>query len=427
MNLLLDSSFTIHNSQLKLTGSKSETNRLLLLQALYPNITLENSSNSDDSEVMIKALHSQFTIHNSQLVDVHHAGTAMRFLTAYFAIQEGKEVVLTGSSRMKERPIKILVEALKQLGAELFYEEKEGFPPLKIIGKKLTQNQVSLPANVSSQYISALLLIAPKLENGLQLTLEGEITSMPYINMTLGLLKEIGVKTSFVGNKIIVQPKFTIHHSQFTIESDWSSASYFYSIVALSEVGTQIQLSSYKQNGLQGDSVLAEIYQRFGVETTFNDDNSITISKVNKSQVSTHTRAKGELSEANLQLNNAPDIAQTIAVTCFGLGIGCHLTGLHTLKIKETDRLEALKTELSKLGAIITVTNDSLTLEPSPADFVITRNVAIATYQDHRMAMAFAPLALKTSLIIKDAEVVSKSYPSFWEDLKNIGFQFSEV
>jgi len=427
MNLLLHSPFTIHHSQLRLTGSKSETNRLLLLQALYPNIILENTSNSDDSEVMIKALHSQFTIHNSQLIHVHHAGTAMRFLTAYFAIQEGKEVVLTGSSRMKERPIKILVEALKQLGAEIFYEEKEGFPPLKIIGKKLTQNQVSLPANVSSQYISALLLIAPKLENGLQLTLEGEITSMPYINMTLGLLKEIGVETSFVGNKIIVKPKFTIHNSQFTIESDWSSASYFYSIVALSEVGTQIQLSSYKQNGLQGDSVLAEIYQRFGVETTFNDDNSITISKVNYPQVTTHTRAKGELSEANLQLNNAPDIAQTIAVTCFGLGIGCHLTGLHTLKIKETDRLEALKTELSKLGAIITVTNDSLTLEPSPANFAIARNVAIATYQDHRMAMAFAPLALKTSLIIEDAEVVSKSYPSFWEDLKNIGFQFSEV
>lgn len=414
MNLLLQSQFTIYNSQLKLTGSKSETNRLLLLQALYPNISLENTSNSDDSEVMDKALNSQFTIQNSQLVDVHHAGTAMRFLTAFFAIQEGREVVLTGSSRMKERPIKILVEALNQLGAEITYEENEGFPPIKIKGKKINQNKVSLPANVSSQYISALLLIAPKLDNGLELTLEGEITSIPYIKMTLALLNEIGVDTFFVENKIIVKPQFTIHNSQLTIESDWSSASYWYSIVALSEIGFQITLSSYKKNSLQGDSALVEIYKNFGVETIFNDNNSITISKSNNAQITNH----------NLLLNNSPDIAQTIAVTCFGLGIGCHLTGLHTLKIKETDRLEALKTELSKLGASVSVTNDSLTLESSSE---IIENVAIKTYQDHRMAMAFAPLALKTTLIIEEAEVVSKSYPTFWEDLKNIGFHISQI
>jgi len=409
-----NSQFTIHNSQLKLTGSKSETNRLFLLQALYPNISLENTSNSDDSEVMAKALNSQFTIHNSQLVDVYHAGTAMRFLTAFFAIQEGREVVLTGSSRMKERPIKILVEALKQLGAEITYEENEGFPPIKIKGKKLIQNKVSLSANVSSQYISALLLIAPKLENGLELTLEGEITSIPYIKMTLALLNEIGVKTSFLENKIIVKPQFTIHNSQLTIESDWSSASYWYSIVALSEIGNQITLSSYKKNSLQGDSALVEIYKNFGVETIFNDNNSITISKVNNSQFTIH----------NLQLNNSPDIAQTIAVTCFGLGIGCCLTGLHTLKIKETDRLEALKNELSKLGASISVTNDSLTLESSAN---IIEKVVVKTYKDHRMAMAFAPLALKTTLIIEEAEVVSKSYPTFWEDLKSIGIQVAKI
>ena len=413
MNIFLRNSQVVTH-KLSITGSKSETNRLLLLQALYPNISLENISNSDDSDVMNKALNSQFTIHNSQLIDVHHAGTAMRFLTAFFAIQEEKEVVLTGSSRMKERPIKILVEALQQLGAEITYEEKEGFPPIKIKGKKVTQNKVSLPANVSSQYISALLLIAPKLENGLELILEGEITSIPYIKMTLALLKEIGVETSFIENIITVKPQFTIHNSQFTIESDWSSASYFYSIVALSEIGTEITLSSYKQNNLQGDSILPEIYKDFGVETIFNNNNSITITKLNNFKPET----------LNLKLNNSPDIAQTIAVTCFGLGIECLLTGLHTLKIKETDRLEALKTELSKLGANISVTNDSLTLESSSK---IIENVTIKTYQDHRMAMAFAPLSLKTSLIIEDAEVVSKSYPTFWKDMKSIGFKISEI
>lgn len=415
MNLLLKSSSIKHPAPIKITGSKSETNRLLLLQALYPNLVLDNTSNSDDSEVMLKALQNfQLPTSNFQLIDVHHAGTAMRFLTAYFSIQEGKEVVLTGSSRMKERPIKILVEALNQLGADISYEENEGFPPIKIIGKKLIQNKVSLPANVSSQYISALLLIAPKLENGLELTLEGEITSVPYIKMTLILLNEIGVKTSFVGNKISVKPQFTIHNSQFTIESDWSSASYWYSIVALSEIDFQVILFSYKKNSLQGDSALANIYQDFGVETVFNEDNSITITKTKNHQ----------LSIVNYQLNNCPDIAQTIAVTCFGLGIGCHLTGLHTLKIKETDRLEALKTELTKLGATISVTNESLTLEASNH---INENIAIDTYQDHRMAMAFAPLALKISLTINQAEVVSKSYPDFWEDLKIIGIVGSEV
>ena len=415
MNLKIQNSkFKIQNSILKITGSKSETNRLLVLQALYPNLVLENTSNSDDSEVMIKALNTQYPTPNTQYpkIDVHHAGTAMRFLTAYFAIQEGNEVQLTGSSRMKERPIRILVEALNQLGAEITYEEKDGFPPLKIKGKKLTKNKVSLPANVSSQYISALLLIAPKLENGLELTLEGEITSVSYIKMTLALLNEIGITTSFIENKIIVKPQFAIQNSKFTIESDWSSASYWYSIIALSEMGTQITLSSFKENSLQGDAVLAEMYKNFGVETIFNDNNSITISKINnKFQKS-----------FNFNLQSSPDIAQTIAVTCFGLGISCHLTGLHTLKIKETDRLEALKIELTKLGATISITNNSLTLEKSEN---IKPNVNITTYQDHRMAMAFAPLALKVPIIIENVEVVSKSYPTFWEDLA--AFNFSVV
>ncbi|CAM3752280.1 3-phosphoshikimate 1-carboxyvinyltransferase [Flavobacterium gelidilacus] len=415
MNIVLQqSSINKTQSSINVTGSKSETNRLLLLQALYPNIELKNISQSDDSNVMVEALrNSQLTIHNSQLIDVHHAGTAMRFLTAFFAIQENREIVLTGSSRMKERPIKILVEALKQLGAEITYEENEGFPPIRIKGQKITKNKVSLKADVSSQYISALLLIAPKLENGLELTLEGEITSIPYIKMTLALINEIGVETSFKNNVIKVNPQFTIHNSQFTIESDWSSASYFYSIVALSEIGTQITLSSYKQNSLQGDSALAEIYKDFGVETFF-ENHSIILRKVyvHNSQFTIHN------------LKNSPDIAQTIAVTCFGLGIGCHLTGLHTLKIKETDRLEALKTELSKLGATVSVTNDSLTIEQSK-NLIIESS--IDTYQDHRMAMAFAPLALKTSLVINEAEVVSKSFPTFWEDLKSLGFHISDI
>ena len=409
MNLLLKHSKVNLQSEISITGSKSETNRLLLLQALYPNIALENVSESDDSVVMRQALQS-----NSAEIDIHHAGTAMRFLTAFFAIQENREVVLTGSSRMKERPIQILVEALQQLGAEITYEEKEGFPPIRIKGKKLTKNNVTLKADVSSQYISALLLVAPKLENGLELTLEGEITSVPYIKMTLALLNEIGIATSFEGNKITVCPAELVSASHLTVESDWSSASYWYSIIALSNIGTKITLSSYKENSLQGDSSLVDIYKDFGVETIFNNNSSITISKVNNWQLST----------VNYQLNDCPDIAQTITVTCFGLGISCYLTGLHTLKIKETDRLEALKKELSKLGAIVSITNDSLTIEKSNN---LHSKVSITTYQDHRMAMAFATLALKVPIQIEDAEVVSKSYPTFWKDLKTVGFKTIDV
>ncbi|MCO6174369.1 3-phosphoshikimate 1-carboxyvinyltransferase [Flavobacterium sp. NRK F10] len=413
MNLHLEKA-KVNNqkSEVRITGSKSETNRLLLLQASYPHLTIDNVSNSDDSEVMQKALKG--LSEKERTVDVHHAGTAMRFLTAFFAVQDGKEVLLTGSSRMKERPIKILVEALRQLGAEISYEEKEGYPPIKIKGRKLSESQVALPANVSSQYISALLLIASKLENGLELTLEGEITSIPYIKMTLALLDEIGVKTSFKNNTISVGHAELVKASRLTVESDWSSASYWYSIVALSEIGTRITLSSYKKNSLQGDSALAQIYEDFGVQTVFSENHSIVLEKVKNDQ-----QAK-----VSYQLNNCPDIAQTIAVTCFGLGVACDLYGLHTLKIKETDRLEALNAELSKLGAEISVTNESLHLKTTTE---INKNIAIKTYQDHRMAMAFAPLALKVPLIIEEAEVVSKSYPDFWSDLKAVGFQMDRI
>lgn len=422
MNILIQASSLKLPASLSITGSKSETNRLLLLQALFPNISLANTSNSDDSEVMQKALtiNSHLTTSSSQLptssfnlIDIHHAGTAMRFLTAYFAVNEGREIVLTGSQRMTERPIKVLVDALQQLGAQISYENEEGYPPIRIKGQKITNNKVSIPANVSSQYISALLLIAPKLENGIELTLVGEITSIPYIKMTLALLSEIGVEVSFIGNVIAVKPNAQNPIPQtLTVESDWSSASYFYSIAALANEGTTIELSSYKENSLQGDSALVEIYSKIGIKTRF-DGNKITLVRQSNFRFET----------VNFDLNNTPDIAQTIVVTCLGLGIGCHLTGLHTLKIKETDRLEALRIELTKLGANISVTNDSLTLVATPS---INSNVKIATYNDHRMAMAFAPLALKVPIIIENAEVVSKSYPDFWEDLKSIGFQISK-
>lgn len=407
MNIqILKSLIANRQSSIIITGSKSESNRLLLLQALYPDISIENLSNSDDSVLMQKALSSE-----DEVIDIHHAGTAMRFLTAYFSIQEGRQITLTGSTRMKERPIGILVEALKQLGADIQYVENEGFPPLKIKGKKITNSKVRLKANVSSQYISALLLIASKLENGLELTLEGKITSVPYIKMTLHLLGQMGVETVFKDNIITVKPKTTKVESQtLVVESDWSSASYFYSIAALSEPDTEITLSSYKKDSLQGDAVLAKIYKQFGVSTIFKT-NTIRLQK---------SSIVNRQSPINFDLANAPDIAQTIAVTAFGLGLECYLTGLHTLKIKETDRLVALKTELEKLGAEVVITNDSLHLGKSDN---ITESVSIDTYNDHRMAMAFAPLGLKTTMQINDAEVVSKSYPKFWDDLSAIGFK----
>jgi len=407
MSITLQKSTIQKKSFIEITGSKSESNRLLLLQALYPELQIENVSNSDDSQLMTNALKS-----TSNVIDIHHAGTAMRFLTAFFSIQEGKTITLTGSSRMKERPIKILVEALKSLGAQIEYLENDGFPPLKITGQKITKYKVVLQANVSSQYISALLLIASKLENGLELTLEGEITSVPYINMTLSLLTEIGVGSSFEGNVITVKPNTNqLKPMKLTVESDWSSASYFYSIVALSEIGTQITLSSYKEHSLQGDSSLVDIYKLFGVSTVFKDNSVILMKESN------------QLKPITLDLRNAPDIAQTIAVTCLALGVSCDLAGLHTLKIKETDRLVALKTEIEKLGGHVKITNESLHLLEVKS---IENMVSIATYNDHRMAMAFAPLALKTNIIIENSEVVSKSFPTFWDDLQALGFKITQ-
>ena len=340
-------------------------------------------------------------------VDIHHAGTAMRFLTSYFASQEGKEVVLTGSSRMKQRPIKILVDALKGLDADIEYLDDTGYPPLKIKGKNLERNEIGLPADVSSQYISSLCLVAPSLKNGLRINLKGKITSIPYIKMTLALLDEIGVTTKFENNTIEVLPKEKIENCALVVESDWSAASYYYSLVALAPVGSEITLSSYKKDSLQGDSVLSEIYKNFGVETQF-FDNRIKLTKTRNPDPKTIV----------LELSNAPDIAQTIAVSCLGMNIGCHLTGLHTLPIKETDRLAAMKKELEKFGGQVIIDDESLKLNPTKA---LNKGVSVDTYNDHRMAMAFAPLALKTDFFVNDSEVVSKSYPDFWTDMESVG------
>lgn len=388
------------HGRIAVSGSKSESNRLLILQKLFPNIALKNVSDSDDTKHLQEALST-----NNKTIDIGHAGTAMRFLIAYFSSIDGREVILTGSERMQNRPVKILVEAMQSMGASIEYINKKGYPPILIKGKKIDRSKVQIEGNVSSQYISALLIVASSLKNGLKIELLGKITSIPYIKMTLALLNELEIETSWNENIITVSPKSTVDHKIVTVESDWSSASYFYSLIALSENGN-VSLSSYKKNSLQGDSSLIEIYKHFGVETKFDDD-LITLTK-NKDI---------KLKPLTLDLVNSPDLAQTIVVTCFGLGIACDLTGLHTLKIKETDRLIALKNELGKLGADIEVTNDSLHLKSSQK---INNNVAIETYDDHRMAMAFAPLSLKVPLIINDAEVVTKSYTGFWDHFESV-------
>jgi 3-phosphoshikimate 1-carboxyvinyltransferase len=391
-----------------ISGSKSESNRMLILQKLFREINIHNLSDSDDTHHLQAALSSQ-----DAEINVGHAGTAMRFLTAFFAIQQKRTTILSGSERMHQRPIKVLVEALRALGAEISYLGNEGFPPLKITGKQLTKDQVKINGNISSQYISALLLIAASLPNGLRVELVGEITSIPYINMTLSLLNQIGITTSFEGQIIQVNPFEEANKHTIEVESDWSSASYFYSIAALSSVGSQIRLSSYKKESLQGDAILAKIYKSFGVETVY-ETNSIVLRKTKE-----HNKE-----HLTIDLNKAPDIAQTIAVTCYGLGVSCKLLGLHTLKIKETDRLEALHSELTKLGANISVTPTSLYLTSSSE---IVADVSVETYNDHRMAMAFAPLGMKIPLEILDADVVTKSYRNFWKDLQKIGFQLNKV
>ncbi|MFV0150692.1 3-phosphoshikimate 1-carboxyvinyltransferase [Empedobacter falsenii] len=398
------------NNQLSITGSKSESNRLLLLNQLFENVlTLENISNSEDSQLMQKALANK-----TDLIDIHHAGTAMRFLTAYFSIQDERKVTLTGSDRMKQRPIKVLVDALNDLGAEISYQENEGYPPLSIVGKKLTKETITIPSNISSQYITALCLIGTKLENGLTINLDGKIISVPYIQMTIQLLNKVGIKATFEGNTIQVPFTKRIEAQIVQVESDWSSASYYYSLIALSQ-NSEVKISTYFKDSLQGDSALQNIYaENFGVISTF--DNGI-LSLKNDSNFQPKQKIE-------LNLINTPDIAQTIAATCVGLKVNCILTGLETLKIKETDRLVALKNELEKLGAIIRITDDSLAIE-GYQDF--SETPTFETYNDHRMAMCMAPLAQKYTIRINNEMVVEKSYPTFWEDWTKLGFEIKSI
>jgi len=388
-------------NKIQITGSKSESNRLLILQKLFGNIEIKNISNSQDTKLLQKALNS-----DEKTIDILHAGTAMRFLTSFFAVQEGVEKILTGSERMKQRPIKPLVEALRELGADIEYLENEGFPPLKIKGKTLEKNFVEIPADISSQFITSLILVGGKLENGLTIKLLGEITSRPYIEMTLKLLSEISGKSIILKDKTIQIPNIRTQKTAFTVESDWSSASYFYSFSALNK--QKITLENFNKNSLQGDSRITEIYSHFfGIDTFFNE-NQQEITLVPKSNFSLPQSIQ-------LNMNDCPDIAQTVCVTVAALKIPFEIGGLATLKIKETDRLSALQNELKKIGCETEITDNSIksVLYTNPE-----KNISISTYGDHRMAMAFAPYSLIQEIEIQNPKVVEKSFPDFWEFVK---------
>ncbi|WP_294263327.1 3-phosphoshikimate 1-carboxyvinyltransferase [uncultured Chryseobacterium sp.] len=393
------------NRTIQISGSKSISNRLLILESLFENIKIGNLSSSQDTQLLKKALSE-----NTETVDIHHAGTAMRFLTSYYSIQEGKTTVLTGSKRMKERPIKNLVTALQNLGVEIEYLENEGFPPIKIKGRKITETRVDVPANISSQFITSLLLIAGKLDKGLEIHLVGKITSRSYIEMTLDILAKFGIEARFIGNTIKVEP-FITHHSSaihYEVESDWSSASYFYSFAALGR--EIIHLKSFYRESTQGDSAIAKIYEKFfGIKTIFaEEDHKITLQPVEGFTFP---------EKIVLDMNDCPDIAQTLCVTAAALKIPFEISGLGTLRVKETDRLLALYNELQKLGTETEITDSTIRSvrfdEPQ-------ENISIKTYQDHRMAMSFAPFCLVKELTIEDENVVEKSYPMFWEDLEKI-------
>ncbi len=388
--------------------SKSISNRALILNALTIGaLPLNDIAQCDDTDVMVKALSS-----TDNEINIGAAGTAMRFLTAFYASQPNKIVTLDGSERMRHRPIKALVDALRQCGAEIEYLGEEGFPPLKITGKKLTGGNISLPASISSQYISALLMIAPSMQNGLTLTLEGEIISRPYITMTLSMMRDWGMESDFYGNIITIKSG-CYTPTEFSVEADWSAASYWYEIEALSS--GDISLKGLKQNSYQGDSQLSKIFERLGIFTHYDNDKVIL-------EPSPDSDAR-----LTIDMSEQPDLAQTVVVTCCMLGIPFHIKGLSTLRIKETDRLEALRKELDKLSFTITIEHDSELIwdgERHP----IFEEPAIDTYDDHRMAMAFAPVALYApGLLINNIEVVSKSYPGFWDDLQQAGFKLVEA
>jgi len=388
------------NLQINLPSSKSISNRALILNALaYSPYDIQNLSDCDDTRVTVKALDS-----NDTIFDIGAAGTAMRFLTAFLSKTVG-EWVITGSERMKNRPIKLLVDALTTLGARIEYVEKEGFPPLRIFGSAMMGGEISLNGGVSSQYISALMMIAPYMQNGLVIKLEGNVISVPYIQMTMTMMKEFGVEVAFDKNVITILPQ-TYTPIQYKVESDWSAASYWYEVLSIAGNGT-IFLSGLNQKSSQGDSKVADLFEQFGVKTEYQSEGVLLTSTGNNN-------AKFEY-----DFVNQPDLAQTFAVTCCLKNIPFQFSGVQSLKIKETNRVAALINELAKLGYVLfepaegQLAWDGARCEPAG-------EISIATYEDHRMAMAFAPAALVTPLVIEEPQVVSKSYPTFWTDFEKL-------
>lgn len=422
-NILLTKRDKVAAGQIYLTGSKSECNRALVIEALSKGkVRVENISDAADTVTLQKVLglslqpagHEQpdTQVAVDKVVNIGPAGTAMRFLTAYYTLQN-EEVVLTGSERMKQRPIGILVDALRKLGAGISYVENEGFPPIRIKGNiQQATDKISIKGNISSQYITALLLIAAKLPMGLEVHIEGDLTSRPYVEMTLGMLEQAGIKHEWTGNVISI-PHQEFKETSLPVEPDWSAASYWYSIAALADEA-DLFLHGLTPYSLQGDSVIGEIMANFGITSQFRDG-GVYIKKEPK-----------QLVRKTFDLKKCPDLAQTIVVVCAALNHEATFTGLETLKIKETDRIKALQNELGKMGVKLIEDNETYTLDCSGK--FIPERIFINTYDDHRMAMAFAPLALIIpELEIEDARVVEKSYPAFWTDLERVGFEVKDI
>jgi 3-phosphoshikimate 1-carboxyvinyltransferase len=393
--------------EIVLNGSKSISNRVLIIQALSSEaFEIRGLSNAKDTVVLSNLLNKI----DEPLLDAGEAGTAYRFLTAFLAVR-GNNQLLIGNKRMCQRPIGVLADALNDLGANIHYVGKPGYPPLHMKAHKLSEwgSRITIGAHVSSQFISALLMIAPVLPNGLELILEGKVISRPYIQMTLNLMKVFGANSMWLDNMIKVTNQ-NYCAKPINIEADWSAASYYYSLVAISE-NAEIQLNGLFEKSVQGDAVLSEMMEQFGVFTTYNDKGIL----LQKKPV--------EIPEFKYDFSDCPDIAQTLAVVCAALNIRAELTGLETLSIKETDRIAAVKTELTKFGCEVDTTDDSMCIKKGITDF--NQTVDIHTYNDHRMAMSFAPLAMVLQKVtIQNKAVVNKSYPLFWEDLKTLGLFF---
>ncbi|AGC67007.1 3-phosphoshikimate 1-carboxyvinyltransferase [Candidatus Uzinura diaspidicola str. ASNER] len=405
---------SVINGAVRIGGSKSESNRLLIFRAIFPYhiYSIGNLSDSEDTHILNSVI-----LNNNWLIDVDHAGTAMRFFTAYCTIQNSKMFFLKGSKRMHNRPIGILIEALTKLGAHIEYIKENKYPPIKVYGQRIKGGSILILSDISSQFVSALLLISFSTENGLELNLSKKITSEPYISMTVAMLRKIGIYVYWKYNKISVlheYKKISIRNC-FT-ESDWSSASYYYSLAAISEQAN-IYLSKYNnKKSIQGDRALIDIYyHNFGVLTIFYK-NGFSLKKNTLPKVSDNLE---------FNLNKCPDIAQTLAITCTGLKTKCLLIGLETLKVKETDRLKSMRIELEKVGACVKHSENSL--EIIHFKEYIQEPIFIDTYQDHRMAMAFSSLGLHKQLIIHNHDVVKKSYPPFWKDLKKLGLSIREL